>query len=317
MFSMAGRNFEPGHATRSGVDRTSARCETVTLQCPRRAAAFTLIELLVVLAIIALLISILAPALGRARENGRRTVCGNNLRQMGQACWNYSNDNEGWYPAKPWYGHTGAGVKELAQHQWEASPRDPEGPDGWGLLLAGMVRDILEREYTHGGAEAPKYMPDPKILVCPSDQIGNIYRTSAVVDPNTLPPQVPIRAVADIRKIKASIPPGGQQEKNYSYMYVALLRNDDRADFFLMGDESNKADIGPASLTGLSTEDNHGLRGINALFADQHVDWSPVRGGDYQSVQQMAWRLWAPAVLAPARFPASNGNRATEVETID
>ncbi|MBN2137585.1 MAG: prepilin-type N-terminal cleavage/methylation domain-containing protein [Sedimentisphaerales bacterium] len=54
--------------------------------------AFTLVELLVVMAIIALLMSILAPALHRAREQGKRIVCMNNLKQLTFAWILYSDD---------------------------------------------------------------------------------------------------------------------------------------------------------------------------------------------------------------------------------
>lgn len=59
----------------------------------KRIKGFTLIELLVVIAIIALLLAILMPALGRAREQARATRCLANLKQIGLAMNLYANDN--------------------------------------------------------------------------------------------------------------------------------------------------------------------------------------------------------------------------------
>src|SRR4051795_5959562 len=73
-----------------------------------RRFAFTLVELLVVIGIIAVLIGILLPALGRAREQANQAACMSNMRQVAMAFVMYANDNKGWLPATSRGGSQGA-----------------------------------------------------------------------------------------------------------------------------------------------------------------------------------------------------------------
>ncbi|MBI4025863.1 MAG: type II secretion system protein [Verrucomicrobia bacterium] len=85
-------------ATSSPVNRETCLPPTRYGRVKRNSTSFTLVELLVVIAIISILAALLLPALSRTRELGRRTICMNNLRQVGIAVQMYANDNDDQLP---------------------------------------------------------------------------------------------------------------------------------------------------------------------------------------------------------------------------
>jgi prepilin-type N-terminal cleavage/methylation domain-containing protein/prepilin-type processing-associated H-X9-DG protein len=104
----------------------------------RRQRGFTLVELLVVIGIIAVLISILLPALGRARENANAIKCAANLRSIGQGIAAYEAENKQMLPAS--YGYFGTTVDYTTGTNGTQTPTGAAyGYQHWSSVIMGTV----------------------------------------------------------------------------------------------------------------------------------------------------------------------------------
>ena len=129
----------------------------------RRAAhggGFTLIELLIVIAIISILASILFPVFARARENARRASCQSNMKQLGLAFMQYTQDYDERLP--------------LAQHG--GSGNDENGWIFYDYFQA--FKDATPPAYYPERGSIYPYVKSTQVYVCPSDTTGQIYGAS-------------------------------------------------------------------------------------------------------------------------------------------
>ena len=123
---------------------------------PPAKVGFTLIELLVVIAIIAILASILVPAVRSALDRAHATTCLNNERQIGIATLAYTIDHAGKYPVS-----TGTG--------------SPDGIMSWDDLLNGYDgRDLPEGVLRGAVRQGTSEEASSRLYQCPSDRVPRV-----------------------------------------------------------------------------------------------------------------------------------------------
>jgi prepilin-type N-terminal cleavage/methylation domain-containing protein/prepilin-type processing-associated H-X9-DG protein len=134
---------------------------------PGRPAGFTLIELLVVISIIALLIAILLPALGAARQTARSMQCLSNARQMGIANMAFAAEHNQHVQltTSDWHGPVAAMSDSRRYAYWASGTRAGRLKDWASALVPYMAGDATSGFDTTGGTRADV----TRAFMCPND----------------------------------------------------------------------------------------------------------------------------------------------------
>ena len=222
----------------------------------RSQQGFTLVELLVVIGIIALLISILLPALNAAKERANRVKCASNLRQVGQGLMLYANDNKGAYPRVRYKLN---GALKAFTNPAAVDPHANNGPTE-NDVTAALFLLIRNADL------------NPEVFTCPSsnqekDSLNNEPATSRsnFTDPENLSysyanPYPNATAIGFGYKLHSGV---------VADLAIAADRNEPDADNYTQNRFAND----PQTKLRYTNSANHEREGQNVMFNDGHVEW--------------------------------------------
>lgn len=264
---------------------SGTRTDLQALRPPQPASGFTLIELLVVIAVIAVLASLLLPALSNAKARAHRTTCMSNLKQLQLAWLMYAHDQDDQLPPN---GRDTAQPPRTDLEFWWAQGTldyDPGNSDNGNTAL------LLDEKYARLGP----YAQSAAIFRCPSD------RTQAMLNGSSVPR---VRSYSMNCHIGAliycfsppPIPIGPQkltELRDPSQQFIFIEEHPDSIGFISFWVDVG---IGPSAKIASYPAAYH-ERGANLSFADGHVEYH--RWQDTRTLQPVKYRKWLVETASP------------------
>jgi len=220
----------------------------------KRVRAFTLVELLVVIGIIALLISVLMPAITQARRQAGLVACASNLRQLQVSLLSYASENRGYLPLSYWFSTRQTNFWVASDKTVAATGAALLTPLGDALLTARQVTNI-------------------KAFYCPL-QSDTHFLYATIDNPWPIKPGTITRIGYGTRPVvnASPTPAGGPPFTGYAFGAVQMPKITQ-----LNSRIAIAADALPLNNAYWQSEKamSHILRGVNVAYLDASVQWVP------------------------------------------